>query len=100
MMGGMVGIATRPRFLWRSGIGESRIRRQFRRGGMNTTPPLPIPFARFTPRGLNDAAYLALYREALALVESGQVSRIEEVLIDWAPSHISNFHALHLRSTT
>lgn len=65
---------------------------------MNNDPATTSQFARSTPRGLDDAAILVLYREALALVASGQVERIEQVLIDWAPCHIDRFADLHRRS--
>ena len=57
-----------------------------------------MSYARTTPRGLTDAEILVLYREAKSLVDQGLVARIEDVLIDWAPAHISRFQDMDERS--
>lgn len=57
-----------------------------------------MSYARTTPRGLTDAEILVLYREAKALLDAGLVTRLEEVLIDWSPSHIDRFRDMDART--
>ncbi len=57
-----------------------------------------MSYARTTPRGLTDDQILVLYREAKAILDAGNVSRLEEVLTDWSPAHIDRFRDMDERT--